>query len=85
MRTSAKTAGIQIPPQFFFGDAHFVHALFQFVQAFQIGSLPVLNTLLLQNSPRQLAADRLFSALTRFGDVIGDYGQDYFLADLDLA
>ena len=53
------------------------------VQGFGAGSrltAYVPGFLLLQNSPRQLAAERLFSALGRFGDVIGDYGQDYFLA-----
>jgi N-acetylneuraminic acid mutarotase len=37
-------------------------------QTFQIGAPPLLNTLLLQNSPRQLAADRLFLALARLKD-----------------
>jgi hypothetical protein len=36
-------------------------------ETFQIGALPLLNTLLLQNSPRLLAADRLFLALARNG------------------
>jgi hypothetical protein len=32
-------------------------------QIFQIGSLPLLNSLLYRNSPRELTADRLFLAL----------------------
>jgi hypothetical protein len=35
-----------------------------FAQALQIGALPVLNTLLFQNSPRQVAADWLFALAT---------------------
>jgi hypothetical protein len=34
-------------------------------QRFHIGSLPLLNAILLQNSPRQLATDRLFQSLAR--------------------
>jgi hypothetical protein len=41
-------------------------------QEFQIGSLPLLNTLLLQNSPRQLAADRVF-VLTRYADAADSF------------
>jgi N-acetylneuraminic acid mutarotase len=53
-------------------------------QGFQIGSLPLLNTHLLQNSPRQLATDRLFLALARRGDMAGDASQYnlWSLADL---
>jgi hypothetical protein len=45
---------------------------------FQIGTLPLLNTLLFQNSPRQLATDKLFLALGRCSDAVGDAGQDDF-------
>jgi hypothetical protein len=48
-----------LPPSNEFNDA--------FAQTFQVRTLPLLNTLLFQNSPRQMAADRLF-ALTLNGD-----------------
>src|SRR5262249_50638536 len=41
-------------------------------QGFQIGTLPVLNALLLQNSPRLLAADRLFGELALQEDAAPD-------------
>jgi hypothetical protein len=37
-------------------------------QLFQIGCLPLLNTLLYRNSPGLIAADRLFSAFARASD-----------------
>jgi hypothetical protein len=51
---------------------------------FQIGTLPMLNTLLAQNNPRQLAADRLFSALAMRTDAANDAAQpnDLWLASL---
>jgi hypothetical protein len=51
---------------------------------FQIGTLPMLNTLLSQNNPRQLAADRLFSALAMRTDATNDAAQsnDLWLASL---
>jgi hypothetical protein len=41
-------------------------------QVFQIGSLPLLNTLLHWNSPAQVAVDRLFLALVRETDAPAD-------------
>jgi hypothetical protein len=43
--------------------------------AFDIGSLPLLNTLLFQNSPAQLAADSVFFALGR-SELAGGDGKD---------
>jgi glucose/arabinose dehydrogenase len=43
-------------------------------ETFQIGTIPLLNTLLFQNSPRQLAADRLFLALARLEDAGAEAG-----------
>jgi hypothetical protein len=57
-----KHAGEVIPPPG--NEANDVLA-----QTFEIGALPVQNTLLLQNSPRQLAADRVF-ALAHNADAI---------------
>jgi hypothetical protein len=47
-------------------------------KGFQVGILPVLNTLLLQNSPSQLATDKLFLDLAQGVDLAGDAVQDDF-------
>ena len=43
-------------------------------QMFQIGNLPLLNTLLYRNSPAQLAQERIFQALSGSTDVPSDLG-----------
>jgi hypothetical protein len=53
-----------------------------FNEMFQIGVLPVLNTLHFQNSSWQLATDRLFIALARYGDIADDTTQGDFWSAL---
>jgi hypothetical protein len=45
-----------------------------FGQVFQIGNLPLLNTLLFRNSPGDLAADRVFLALAQGADAPANLG-----------
>jgi autotransporter-associated beta strand protein len=53
-------------------------AIETYTQEFQIGSLPLLNALLLLNSPRQLASDQLFLALARGDDPVSDAQDDFW-------
>jgi hypothetical protein len=43
---------------------------------FEIGTLPMLNAFLMQNSPRQLATDTLFSGLAMRADAANDAAQE---------